>query len=190
MCAGVITDGYGVMRAKGRRRHNAGAEIDLVEKAGATKAPIARLADKVIAVFVPIFYRWRPYALIGSFGHAAQALTPRGSRIVISCPCALGLATRWRLWSAPGAAHRWAYCIKPRRRLKRLAALTPSYLTNGNHYHRRAVGMRLRRAGRGFHSIADRTGRSAGSPQRPSAGTGDPPRRACTGHHARARQAV
>ncbi len=70
--------------------------IQLVEDANATKAPIARLADKVAGVFVPVvfvisavtFVVWM--ALTGSVN---EALTSAVAVLVISCPCALGLAT-------------------------------------------------------------------------------------------------
>ena len=70
--------------------------IQLVEDANATKAPIARMADKVAGVFVPVvfvisavtFVVWR--ALTGSVN---EALTSAVAVLVISCPCALGLAT-------------------------------------------------------------------------------------------------
>lgn len=70
--------------------------IQLVEDANATKAPIARLADKVAGVFVPVvfvisavtFAAWM--ALTGSIN---EALTSAVAVLVISCPCALGLAT-------------------------------------------------------------------------------------------------
>ena len=70
--------------------------IKLVSEAAATKAPIARIADKVSAYFVPavIFI-----ALVVCFGWLiagetlAFALARAISVLVISCPCALGLAT-------------------------------------------------------------------------------------------------
>ena len=70
--------------------------IQLVEDANATKAPIARLADKVAGVFVPVVFAisavtfavWM--ALTGSIN---EALTSAVAVLVISCPCALGLAT-------------------------------------------------------------------------------------------------
>ncbi len=70
--------------------------IQLVEDANATKAPIARMADKVAGVFVPVvfaisavtFVAWT--ALTGSVN---EALTSAVAVLVISCPCALGLAT-------------------------------------------------------------------------------------------------
>ncbi len=70
--------------------------IRLVEEASASKAPIARLADKIAGVFVPIvigiavitFMIWMLAG--GGFEAAMQCAI---SVLVISCPCALGLAT-------------------------------------------------------------------------------------------------
>lgn len=70
--------------------------IQLVEDANATKAPIARLADKVAGVFVPVvlgiaaitFVAW-----LALTGNPNEALTSAVAVVVISCPCALGLAT-------------------------------------------------------------------------------------------------
>src|SRR5699024_4791926 len=70
--------------------------IKLVEEAGGSKAPIAKLADKVSGVFVPIVIAiavitaavWIILGYPFSF-----ALTMGISVLVISCPCALGLAT-------------------------------------------------------------------------------------------------
>ena len=70
--------------------------VQLVEDANATKAPIARLADKVAGVFVPVvigvavvtFAAW-----LTMTGSASEAITSAVAVLVISCPCALGLAT-------------------------------------------------------------------------------------------------
>ena len=71
--------------------------IRLVEDANATKAPIARLADKVAAVFVPAVLAIAALAfagwLIATGGDVNEALTAAVAVVVISCPCALGLAT-------------------------------------------------------------------------------------------------
>ncbi len=84
--------------------------IQMVSDAAATKAPIAKIADKVSGVFVPVvisiavvtFIVWM---LVGeSFGFAiARAI----SVLVISCPCALGLATPVAIMvgSGMGAKH-------------------------------------------------------------------------------------
>ena len=70
--------------------------IALVEDASSSKAPIAKLADKISGIFVPVvmsislitFITW---LLLGQTFHFA--LTCAISVLVISCPCALGLAT-------------------------------------------------------------------------------------------------
>lgn len=70
--------------------------IRLVSDAAATKAPIAKVADRVSGVFVPVviaislvtLFAW----LLAGYG-AGFALARAVSVLVISCPCALGLAT-------------------------------------------------------------------------------------------------
>lgn len=70
--------------------------IDLVSDAAATKAPISRTADKIAGIFVPVvigiailvFAIW-----MISGQDAPHALTRAIAVLVISCPCALGLAT-------------------------------------------------------------------------------------------------
>jgi Cu2+-exporting ATPase len=70
--------------------------IQMVSDAAATKAPIAKIADKVSGIFVPAvigvaFITFIIWLIVGqTFGYAlARAI----SVLVISCPCALGLAT-------------------------------------------------------------------------------------------------
>lgn len=70
--------------------------IRLVEEASATKAPIAKMADKIAGVFVPTVIGIALLAtLIWLFAGAGFefALSIGISVLVISCPCALGLAT-------------------------------------------------------------------------------------------------
>ncbi|MDE6834170.1 MAG: copper-translocating P-type ATPase, partial [Ruminococcus sp.] len=70
--------------------------IQMVSEASATKAPVAKIADKVSGIFVPVvigiailtFIVW---LLVGQT--VGYALTRAISVLVISCPCALGLAT-------------------------------------------------------------------------------------------------
>ena len=70
--------------------------IRLVEEASGSKAPIAKLADRVSGVFVPVVMAIAAVTaavwLIAS-GSVTQALTAGVAVLVISCPCALGLAT-------------------------------------------------------------------------------------------------
>ncbi|MBO5930718.1 MAG: heavy metal translocating P-type ATPase, partial [Clostridia bacterium] len=70
--------------------------IRLLEDAASSKAPIARVADKVSAVFVPIVMAISALTLavwLIATQNIEQALRSAISVLVISCPCALGLAT-------------------------------------------------------------------------------------------------
>ena len=70
--------------------------IQMVSDAAATKAPIARIADKVSGVFVPAVIGIAVIVVIGWLiaGESLSFALARGiSVLVISCPCALGLAT-------------------------------------------------------------------------------------------------
>ena len=70
--------------------------IQLVEEASASKAPIAKLADKIAGVFVPIVMAIALITAVAwiAFGYEFEfALSCAISVLVISCPCALGLAT-------------------------------------------------------------------------------------------------
>lgn len=70
--------------------------IRMVEEAGGSKAPIARLADKIAGVFVPVVMAIAAVTFVVwmLLGYSLEfSLTNAISVLVISCPCALGLAT-------------------------------------------------------------------------------------------------
>ena len=71
--------------------------IALVDEAASSKAPIAKLADKVAGVFVPVVMTIAAVTavvwLVVTGGDITRALTAGVAVLVISCPCALGLAT-------------------------------------------------------------------------------------------------
>nr|WP_296190617.1 heavy metal translocating P-type ATPase [uncultured Anaerobutyricum sp.] len=70
--------------------------IKMVSDAAATKAPIAKIADKVSGIFVPAVITIAVITIIGWLlaGESVGFALARGiSVLVISCPCALGLAT-------------------------------------------------------------------------------------------------
>ena len=70
--------------------------IRMVSDASATKAPIAKIADKVSGIFVPVVIGIAILTLIGwliAEETIGYALARAVSVLVISCPCALGLAT-------------------------------------------------------------------------------------------------
>lgn len=90
--------------------------IALVEEAGASKAPIAKLADKVSGVFVPVvmgialvaMLAWliigkEPFSFALSIGIAV---------LVISCPCALGLATPTAIMVGTGKGAEYGILVK------------------------------------------------------------------------------
>lgn len=95
--ATINTLGYFTFRATKVGKDTAISKIiALVEEAAGSKAPIARLADTISGIFVPIviaisvasFLLWLILGYAFSF-----ALTMAVAVLVISCPCALGLAT-------------------------------------------------------------------------------------------------
>ncbi len=97
--------------------------IRLVEDAAATKAPIAKIADRVAGVFVPVVCSIAAVTVIGwllsgaSFGFA---LIRGVSVLVISCPCALGLATPVAIMVGNGVAARHGVLFKTAAALEQL----------------------------------------------------------------------
>ncbi len=97
--------------------------IALVEDANATKAPIAKLADRISAVFVPTVIC---IALIASIawllaGYSFEfALSIGISVLVISCPCALGLATPVAIMVGTGRGAEHGILIKSAEALEAL----------------------------------------------------------------------
>ena len=96
--ATINTSGWFKMRADKVGSDTALASIiRLVDEATSTKAPIEKVADKIAGIFVPAviaiavvaFIVW----MIVSAGDVSVSLTHAISVLVISCPCALGLAT-------------------------------------------------------------------------------------------------
>ncbi|MDN5699066.1 MAG: heavy metal translocating P-type ATPase [Kocuria sp.] len=76
-----------------------------VARAQATKAPVARLADKISAVFVPVVIGIALLTLVIWLlvtGNVDQAFVAAVSVLVIACPCALGLATPTALLTGTG----------------------------------------------------------------------------------------
>lgn len=89
--------------------------IKLVEEASATKAPVAKLADKISGVFVPIVIA---IAVVSSvvwllLGYGAEFSLSTGIAVlVISCPCALGLATPTAIMTGTGRGAQMGVLIK------------------------------------------------------------------------------
>ncbi len=112
----INKSGYFKMRAEKVGKDTVLSKIiGLVEDASASKAPIAKLADKVSGIFVPVvvliaiitFAAW--FIITQSF---ADALSKGISVLVISCPCALGLATPTAIMVGTGKAAQLGILIK------------------------------------------------------------------------------
>lgn len=97
IAASINKTGYFKMKAQKVGSDTTLAQIiQLVEDAGSSKAPIAKLADKISAVFVPIVIGIAVASVIVwlLLGQSFEfALSIGIAVLVISCPCALGLAT-------------------------------------------------------------------------------------------------
>ena len=95
--ATINTEGYLEFRADKVGEDTTLAQvIRMVEEAGGSKAPIARLADKIAGVFVPVVMGISVATFLGWMlaGYGLEfSLNCAISVLVISCPCALGLAT-------------------------------------------------------------------------------------------------
>ena len=115
--ATVLTSGYLELTAD-----RVGADttlsqiVQLMEQAAASKAPISRLADKISAVFVPVVISIAVlaavlWATVGGMG-VRFCLSIGIAVLVISCPCALGLATPVAITVATGKAAERGILIK------------------------------------------------------------------------------
>lgn len=125
--ASVVKSGYLKIRAErvGEETLLSGI-IRMVKEAGTSKAPIQKLADKISAVFVPVvlgialvtFIIW--IAITRDF---ATAFNYGVSVIVISCPCALGLATPVAVMAATGRGATLGVLYKNAEALQRAAGV-------------------------------------------------------------------
>ncbi len=97
--------------------------IHLVEEAGGSKAPIARLADKIAGVFVPVVMSIAVIAA-GIWAIAGQdfefCLSTAIAVLVISCPCALGLATPVAIMVGTGRGAKLGILVKSAEALETL----------------------------------------------------------------------
>ncbi len=104
---------------------------EMVREAQTSKANIQRLADYVSSIFVPSVLAialltaagWTLYGLAAGHGweYLPRAVIYATTVLIISCPCALGLATPTAVMVASGAASRRGILIKSARAIERLA---------------------------------------------------------------------
>lgn len=101
--------------------------VELVDEATSSKAPVARLADKISGVFVPIVLAIALataliWLMIGA--EVSFALTLAVSVLVISCPCALGLATPTAVMVGMGRAARLGILFKSAEALEKCSTIS------------------------------------------------------------------
>ena len=113
----VVVSGYARMRATRVGDDTALAHIiKLVDDATSSKAPIQRIADRISGVFVPavitvavaVFCIW----LVATGMDVTKAVVHGISVLVISCPCALGLATPTAIMVGTGRGAKQGILIK------------------------------------------------------------------------------
>lgn len=108
--ASLVTNGIIKVRAERVGEETTLSKIvKMVREAGASKAPIQKFADKVAGIFVPVvvlislltFLIWM---LVDGEFVPSHSVTYAISVLVVSCPCALGLATPVAIMTATGKA--------------------------------------------------------------------------------------
>lgn len=101
--------------------------VRLVEEASASKAPIAKLADKIAGVFVPVVMGIALAVLLIWLAAGAGfefAISTAIAVLVISCPCALGLATPVAIMVGTGVGAKHGILIKSGEALQEARSLT------------------------------------------------------------------
>lgn len=104
--------------------------VRLVQEASGSKAPVARLADRVSGVFVPVvlviaaltFAGW--WLLGPAETRLSMGLTSAVSVLIIACPCALGLATPTAIMVAIGRGARLGALVRSGAALEKAHAVT------------------------------------------------------------------
>ena len=116
MAGTICTNGFVKVQCQKTAENSTLAQIiTLVEEAASSKAPISKLADKVSGVFVPVVIAIALLsAVIWGIAGAdfAKALSVGISVLVISCPCALGLATPTAIMVGTGKGAEMGILIK------------------------------------------------------------------------------
>ena len=125
----VNTTGRLVVKATVDGHHTTIARIaELVQRAQSSKADIQRLADRVCAIFVPAVLLialatiagWTVLSLLsGDVSHFTTGVIAAVTVLIISCPCALGLATPMAVMVGAGAASQHGILVKSAESLER-----------------------------------------------------------------------
>jgi P-type Cu+ transporter len=98
----------------------------LVQRAQSSRAPIQRLADQVSSIFVPTVLTIASITVVGWWlaGDFPKGIISAVTVLIISCPCALGLATPMAVMVGTGAASRRGILIRSAEALERIGRAT------------------------------------------------------------------
>ena len=126
--ASVVADGNFQMRVEAAGKDTVLSQmIELVKTAQADKPPIQQLADRISAIFVPVVVGISLLTLIlGYFAFGlpfTEALLRAIAVLVISCPCAMGLATPTAVMVGVGRLARNGILVRGGRSLEALAGI-------------------------------------------------------------------
>ena len=131
--------------------------VKMVQDAQASRAPIEELADKVSAIFVPAvitlavltglyWYFWGAALYYHHESPLGIALLFASTVLLISCPCALGLATPTAIMAGTGVGAEHGILIKNAEALQKAGAIDHSRAGQDRHHHQGQAG-RHRRGG-------------------------------------------
>ncbi|OQX33951.1 MAG: copper-translocating P-type ATPase [Oceanospirillales bacterium LUC14_002_19_P2] len=103
--------------------------IAMVRHAQSTKMPVARLADRIASVFVPVvmviaLFAAMVWYFVGPAPAVAHALVVAVTVLLIACPCALGLATPMSVMVAVGKAAEYGMLVRSGEALQKASRLT------------------------------------------------------------------
>ncbi len=127
--AAIVTNGVLKLRAERVGDQTTLSKIiEMVREAGASKAPIQKLADKIAGIFVPVvtaiaLMTFLVWLLIDGGFRAEHCVTYAISVLVVSCPCALGLATPVAIMTATGKAASLGILYKDAESLQRVCGI-------------------------------------------------------------------
>ncbi len=139
----IVTSGQGTLRVTAGYRDGTLARIiDLVKTAQADKPELQRLADRISAIFVPVVIGIAVLTFLLGWGTgyatATQALMNAIAVLLISCPCAMGLATPTAVMVGVGRLARLGVLIRGGSTVERFAGIErmvfdkTGTLTDGN----------------------------------------------------------
>lgn len=123
----INTNGRLIVKTTVDGRNTTIARIaELVQKAQTSRAPVQRLADRISSIFVPAVLLIAAITVAGWWlaGDFSKGIISAVAVLIISCPCALGLATPMAVMVGTGAASKRGILIRNAATLERIGKAT------------------------------------------------------------------